>query len=212
MGMFTTMIAEDGTEWQIKCGHDRCEYYKIGESVGQEIDPDRAGEGYLLDGVYDGCDSVGDPNDGGFRLIYRWIIIKDGIFVCTEPCELGDDGRHIADYEKQAAKLYVKHEIRFPPISLWSERAWADKARKDESTARRRFFWKAESRPLVSEQWLLSAKHNGQLSAAQEFLKSLPPEEFVPEYEIQERARINELMAECDEEAAKFRDSKKGKE
>jgi hypothetical protein len=40
--------------YQIKCGWDTCETFKLGDNVPWKIWPDRPGEGYLLDGIYDG--------------------------------------------------------------------------------------------------------------------------------------------------------------
>ena len=73
MGMFTSIIHPvDGRELQIKCGHDSCETYHVGDGVGQYVIEGWPGEGYLLDDVYDSYDD-------------DWVIIKDGIVVAVEP-------------------------------------------------------------------------------------------------------------------------------
>ena len=74
MGMFTTVKATDGMEVQFHCGWDDCETYSIGDTVKWEVIPDCAGEGKLLDGVYQGYASK-DGQDLGDK----WVVIENHV-------------------------------------------------------------------------------------------------------------------------------------
>ena len=80
MGMFTTILDENGKEYQIKCGRDECETYKIGDNVGQYPSEDWAGVGYLLDDVY-----YANADDQCF---HYYVIIKDGVIKAVETMAL----------------------------------------------------------------------------------------------------------------------------
>ncbi len=130
MGMFTSITHPvDGRELQIKCGNDSCNTYGVGEEVGQYPLPNYAGEGYLLDGIYDSYSNLGDDD---------YVIIKDGIVAGVEPREATLD----AVIAKRAASdpnctpedytwrdvhgfLKAKWKVEDPPRSLWKEEVWA---------------------------------------------------------------------------------------
>ena len=57
MGMFTSCYDESGQEHQMKCGHDECDSFRIGEYVNSCVMERYYGEGYLFDGVYQGYSS-----------------------------------------------------------------------------------------------------------------------------------------------------------
>jgi hypothetical protein len=114
MSTFTTIIhPTDGRELQIKCGWDECETFRLGDEVGQRIYPDWAGEGYLLDGVYDSMSYEHGQDD--------WVVILGGRIAAFEPKELS--------YEE----VRERHGITDPDESLWAEEAWAERRAREEA-------------------------------------------------------------------------------
>lgn len=114
--MFTT-ICDVNASWQIKCGYDQCEEYKIGDKVRQWIDPNSPGSGYLLDGVYDGYPYAAYPA--------VWVVIKDGIVAIHDTV---NRGWPLEVHE--GAMLLKKFDILPPDPSLWSDEVWARKAKR----------------------------------------------------------------------------------
>ena len=115
MGMFTTIIAPDGARFQIKTGFDDLEEYRVGEVVDWRIFPDYPGQGHLLDGVYDGC-RVGPGED-------CWVVIKDHRIL------------EIVSFAVAYEDLQAKYDIKPPPRSWWSAKAW-ERVRKAERRLR----------------------------------------------------------------------------
>lgn len=126
MGCFTTIIdTRDNKDYQIKCGYDICEIYKLGDKVDQHMIDIYPGEGYLLDDVYEGCNY---PNQDA------WVIIKDGyvhdiipLVKCT--CEEDDC---ICEGIESEYSLRQKYNIKNGPArELWSEQAWKEKEERE---------------------------------------------------------------------------------
>lgn len=120
MGMFTSII-DPKTEitYQIKCGWDDCETFKVGDRVPSKIYPKYPGEGYLLDDVYDGCSYPGKD---------AWVVIKDSFIVAIEPRTEDND------YEKQESdydRLRRKYQIKDYPRNLWNEEGWRLKEERE---------------------------------------------------------------------------------
>lgn len=114
MGCYTSVVhPEDGRELQIKCGHDRCMCYKLGDNVGQYVCKDRPKHGYLLDDVYDSYSSRGEDD---------WVIIKDGVIAAVEPRAFEEDGSF--NWGAQYDALREKYQIKEYPDNLWTEEGW----------------------------------------------------------------------------------------
>lgn len=113
--MFTSIAdPTTGIEYQIKCGWDVCDTFKLGDKVPSEICQEYPKQGYLLDDVYDGC---AYPNKD------VWVIIKDSIVVAIEPMtESGDDYN----------LLRKKYQIKNYPNNLWEKNAWERKEKLEE--------------------------------------------------------------------------------
>lgn len=109
MGMYTTILhPETNQEIQIKTGEDDLEIYHVGDTVNFWVNENWAGQGKLLDGVYDGW----GVEDGRY-----WAVIKDhkvaGVFDISE------------DYQK----LIELFDIQPPPREWWSEEVWEKDAK-----------------------------------------------------------------------------------
>lgn len=104
MGVYTSIIDEDGIEIQIKTGNDWCDTYKIGDVVKWKIFPDYYMQSVLLDGVYWGC---GWPESEP-----RWVVIKNHRVLGTYSCE-----------EFEHDELAEKYAIEPPDPSWWTEEA-----------------------------------------------------------------------------------------
>ena len=120
MGMFTTIVDENNKEYQIKCGMDNCETYKIGDNVGQYPSKDWAGAGYLLDDVY-----YAHADDHCF---HYYVIIKDGVVKAVEAMALSVDD----DGNDAYSVLKKKYDVQDPPRTLWSEELWEEKRKAEE--------------------------------------------------------------------------------
>lgn len=102
MGMYTSVVLEDGKELQIKCGFDDCEVYRVGDYVNWRIWPDLPGTGKLLDGIY-----YADTGDV--------VVIKDHrIFFAGKP-----------------AGAFNAVEFLPWERNWWSETAWLEKETED---------------------------------------------------------------------------------
>lgn len=119
MGMFTSVIdPRTGIEYQIKCGWDKCETFKVGDKVPSKVYPEYPNEGYLLDDVYDGCN---------YPQKDVWVIIKDSTIVAIEQkSEIFDDEQE-SDYDR----LRKKYHIQDYPRNLWNGRSWRQKEERD---------------------------------------------------------------------------------
>ena len=107
MGTYTTIIHPvDSRNLQITCGQDTCCCYKVGDNVNSYIIEDWAGEGYLLDDVYESYSYKEDD----------WVIIKDGKVLCVEPRDI--------ENENQYEELKAKYEIKEYPKECWTKEAW----------------------------------------------------------------------------------------
>jgi len=126
MGMFTSIVDQNGKEYQIKCGYDDCDWYKIGDRVDWKIWPDRPGEGKLLDGIYDGS---GDTDNG-------WVIIKDHkVFKICSKISVG--GIPVSSDDLGNAYDIVEYDREW-----WSEKAWLLKDIKDAKSEVKYLKWK----------------------------------------------------------------------
>lgn len=109
MGMYTSVILDDGTELQFYCGYDNMERYRQGDPVKWEIWPDKPGEGKLLDGIYDATPMYKGRPPGDL------VVIKDHkIFFAGKPKGVFD-----------AAQFVVWER------SWWTELAWLKKDLSD---------------------------------------------------------------------------------
>ena len=124
MGMFTSIThPEDGRELQIKCGWDQCKTYLVGDTVGQYPIEWCAGEGYLLDDVYDSYSNRGKD---------AFVVIKDGRVAAVIEREdaTAIARRHFPQEEEIVGgdciqALRVEWDIQSPPKEWWNEASWA---------------------------------------------------------------------------------------
>lgn len=124
MGMFTTIVDRPGgPEYQIKCGYDELERYHLGDEVAWYVDSDYPGCGKLLDGFYDGTASKQEDD--------RRVVIKGHRVVAIEPISMS------------FPELQAKYQIKPPPRSWWTAKAW-ERRRKRERRAKleRRRSWR----------------------------------------------------------------------
>ncbi len=120
MGMFTTIITRDGRHLQMKCGYDECSTYWAGQLVDSYICPDRPGEGYMLDGVYEGF---------GEHEYTDYIVIKGGQ-VLVESLKLAQEAAENAGVDVYGF-LKQKYDVQDPDPSLWTEAAWEAKRARE---------------------------------------------------------------------------------
>lgn len=158
MGMFTTVIRpETGERIQFKCGHDNCETYGVGDAVNHYVVKDRAGEGSLLDDVYDGESYYGPDRNYAVRGRY-WVVIKDGKVHAVEPVEPPPADKGVEwgvfnnGYRAQYARVYVKYGLKPHDTSWWPPEAWAEKARRDAASEYRSIEFEAETYGMSAEQ------------------------------------------------------------
>jgi len=116
VGTYTSIIhPDDGRELQIKCGHDACETYKVGDEVKWEVLKDYPREGYLLDDVYDSFED-------------DWVIIKDHKIHAVVPRT--DNG--YGDYQV----LRERFGIQDLPDSEWTAEGWENKRKREAEWAK----------------------------------------------------------------------------
>jgi hypothetical protein len=132
MGMFTSIYDGD-QEYQIKCGHDICEEYTVGDTVNQYIIPDYPGEGYLLDGIYS---SFIYPED---ECLY-YVVIKDKKIEPIQKFAFDKSKDDYWDEYWEAHDVWYNQLIeRFPikPLdkTLWDQEAWDRKAQIEQEIA-----------------------------------------------------------------------------
>jgi hypothetical protein len=119
MGMFTTIIPDEGPTIQIKCGYDDCDTYRMGQVVDYCPDLKRPGRGKLPDDAYLGI--VAEDGDW----LDRWVIIKDHKVhairdrICLDPPEE-------RSYDRELHDLRVEFDVWGFPHQLWSEEQWEE--------------------------------------------------------------------------------------
>ncbi|MEZ4294208.1 MAG: hypothetical protein R3B70_04465 [Polyangiaceae bacterium] len=108
MGLYTTIVAEDGLRFQIKTGKlDSCAVFEIGDLLPWFFEDDL----YRIevhDGVYEGI--AGDGGDEGF--VYRWVIIKDHKVHSTHSASLDASGHPL---ESEAEELGARFGVAPDP-------------------------------------------------------------------------------------------------
>lgn len=107
MGMFTSCYDEYGNEHQIKCGHDNCDSFHLGEYVKSYVIEGYYGEGYLLDGVYE-----------------EWT----NSIIIIKKCRL----HTIIQSDKVTGNEFVEYEIRDPSKYHWSLEVFEQYQKKQE--------------------------------------------------------------------------------
>jgi len=113
MGMFTTVITEEGAKVQFNTGRgDCCESFKEGEKLPVRVF-EGAGRGYLLDGIYSGT--------GQDREEF-WVVIRDGVLETVLPADEPYDA------------VMQRFAEPSPDPALWPPEAWKKK-RKEEALA-----------------------------------------------------------------------------
>ena len=122
MGTFTSIIhPDDGRELQIKCGHDVCETYKVGDYVDWFVIKDYPKQGYLLDDVYDSFSDRGEDD---------WVVIKAHKVQAVVPRTKNGYG----DYQV----LRERFGIKDLPDSKWTKEGWENKRKREEKWAKER--------------------------------------------------------------------------
>lgn len=139
MGMYTSVILDDGTDVQFKTGWDDCDRFKVGDPVPWRVIPDNPPEGFLLDGVYDAVSGRYSPE--ARKEIYSgwWVVIKDHRIHEVVP-RTADEVSYA-----QECHLFHRYALEHPDPKLWTEAAWASKALRDEEERRRRIAWEART-------------------------------------------------------------------
>jgi len=113
MGMFSVAIDAASKRIQFKTGlQDDLDEYRVGDTVKWRISKNYAGEGTLLDGVYEGT------YEG--ESLRCWVVIKEHVLVAIEPYS-ADPG-----YLK-------KYGLSQPPREWWPESVWKAKRKRDEA-------------------------------------------------------------------------------
>jgi hypothetical protein len=149
MGSYTTIIARDLGELQIKCGYDVCQIYSFGQLVDQRIDPDRPNEGYLLDGAYEAWRTRGEgpgPHD--------FVIIKDGRVHDT--VSYNDILVRSGSVNCNPYTFLEQHYGLMPPDpKLWSEAAWEAKRAREAAWAQEQAEFQASFGHLSPKEQML---------------------------------------------------------
>ena len=126
MGMYTTIIDDEGREFQIKTGMDDMERFKVGDEVPWKVDKNHAGCGHLLDGIY-----LAEPH--GHKVVmglYYWVVIKDHKIL----------GAYLAvDYPEIASRCPIPPH----PREWWTEEAWERHSEETKQAARERLAFQA---------------------------------------------------------------------
>lgn len=134
MGMFTTIIDLLDREYQIRTGEDDCNTYRVGQTVHWWVDRNIVGRSVLLDGVY-----PGEPTKAEWPVTN--IVIRNHVVLGVFP-------------DKTIEELEIKYQIKPPPKSLWSARAWKElhnKRRHQKRLARRTTRW---FHTMKREEWI----------------------------------------------------------
>ena len=174
MGMFTTVVLENGTEVQFKTGNDACDIYKIGDKVNWSVDKNYVGSTCLTDGVYDGLDyddELGIDDD-------YWVIIKDHVIADVIKIEKDEEGNWVGiGYDK----LINKYDIKELPDNVYTKEAW-DKYNKyqEEFEKKNKEFKKSISHLSEEEQFkiILASPVKRQLCEPGILSKIMEVEEF----------------------------------
>ena len=133
MGMYTIIEDDLGQRWQIKCGHDYCDTYKIGEEVPFKLH-DEAGEGDFLDGVYEAYGDIGHHHKN------TWVIIKDHKVTAVVP-QVAEE--YSDAWRAERDELISTWKVAFDR-SLWPEEAWGKKAEIERIAEEKYQAWCAE--------------------------------------------------------------------
>jgi len=145
MGMFTTIIAEDNTEVQVKFGvEDFCDTYRVGEKLPQRPSS-IPGRMLFADGVYDGLAYSEDD----FQEYV--VVVKDAVVVAVMGYEAASDAvTHHTNYngasgDEIRATLGRQYGIAPVDKGLWTVQQWIDHNRKEAQrsmeAAKREFDW-----------------------------------------------------------------------
>lgn len=118
MGMYTTILGENGFQCQFKTGWDELEYYRVGDEVPWRIIPTAPGEGHILDGIYEGTGWFPNSGEGDDY----WVVIQNHTVAA---CIKRDPE---LPYDEEWARVNARYPTVPVPRDLWPEEIWEAKA------------------------------------------------------------------------------------